>query len=103
MQRYYPSDALTILWESLPTLDINDTDPDIVYDVGLYQITCNQNIPILYQTTVIGNSTTEVGLDMMQIYKALIAARNNVRKAKIRPSVVIEGIFTVTCSTMAQL
>ena len=50
-------------WNPLPTLDINDTDPDILYTVELYLITCGQNIPI-HQTEVAGNNVTEEGVDL---------------------------------------
>ena len=79
-----------ILWNPLPTLDINDTDPDIVYTVELYQITCGQNI-LINRTVVAGTSVTEENLDLMQIFKAVIAARNNVPGARNGPSVEIEG------------
>ena len=79
-----------ILWNPLPTLDINDTDPDIVYTVELYQITCGQNI-LINRTVVAGTSITEENLDLMQIFKAVIAARNNVPGARNGPSVEIEG------------
>ena len=79
------------MWSPLPTLDINDTDPDIVYTVELYQITCSQNIPI-NRTEVAGNNVTEEGVDLMQIYKAVIAARNNVRGARNGPSTETSGI-----------
>ena len=80
------------LWNPLPTLDINNTDPDIVYTVELYLITCGKNIPI-NQTEVAGNNVTEEGIDLMQIYKAVIAARNNVREARNGRSAEMEGIL----------
>ena len=81
---------LTTLWNPLPTLDINDTDPDIVYAVELYQITCGQNI-LIYQREVAGTNVTEEGVDLMQIYKAVIAARNNVRGARNGPIAEMKG------------
>ena len=80
------------MWSPLPTLDINDTDPDIVYTVKLYQITCGQNV-LTYEREVAGNNVTEEGLDLMQIYKAVIAARNNVREARKGPSAETKGII----------
>ena len=76
----------------LPTLDINDTDPDILYTIELYQITCGQNI-LINRTEVAGSNVTEEGLDLMQIYKAVIAARNNVRDARNGPTAEINGII----------
>ena len=80
------------LWNPLPTLDINFTDPDILYTVELYQITCGQEICI-NQTEVAGSNITKEGLDLMQIYKTVIAARNNVRNARNGPSTEIKGIL----------
>ena len=79
------------MWNPLPTLDINDTDPDILYTVELYQITCGQNI-LINRTEVAGSNVTEEGIDLMQIYKAVIAARNNVRDARNGHSVEVKGI-----------
>ena len=62
------------LWSPLPTLDINDTDPDIVYTVELYQTTCGQKV-LTSQTEVAGTDVTEKGLDLMQVYEAVIAAK----------------------------
>ena len=39
-----------------------------------------------------GSNVTEEGLDLMQIYKAVIAARNNVRGARNGPSAEVKGI-----------
>ena len=89
--RDYSEDELTILWNPLPTLDINDTDPDILYTVELYQITCGQNI-LINRTEVAGSNVTEEGLDLMQIYKAVIAARNNVRGARNGSNAQVKGI-----------
>lgn len=94
-QRGYSKDKLTTLWNRLPSLDINDTDPDLLYTVELYQITCGRNV-LINQSLVASNTVTEEGLDLMQIYKAVIAARNNVREARNGPSVEMKG----TCITL---
>ena len=80
------------MWNPLPPLDINDTDPDILYTVELYQITCGQNI-LINRTEVAGSNVTEEDLDLMQIYKAVIAARNNVRGARNGPTAELKGIM----------
>lgn len=90
IQREYSLDTLTVKWDLLPTLDLTDIDPDIVYTVKLFKITCGQNVSIDL-TVVAGNSVTEENLDLMQIYKAVIAASNNVRGARNGPSVEISG------------
>ena len=45
------------------------------------------------QTEVAGTNVTEEGLDLMQIYKAVIAARNNVRGARNGPIAETKGII----------
>ena len=82
--------VLTTQWTSLPTLDINDTDPDIVYSVGLYQITCRQNILLMNSENVIENSISNQ-IDPMGVYRVIIAARNNVDGARNGPSVEMRG------------
>ena len=84
--------VLTTQWNSLPSLDINDTDPDIVYSVELYEITCGQNILLMNRENVTGNRINSI-VDPMQIYKVLIAARNNVAEARNGPSEVMTGII----------
>ena len=66
--RDYSEDELITLWNLLSALDINDTDPDILYTVELYQITCGQNI-LINRMEVAGSNVTEESLDLKQIYK----------------------------------
>ena len=89
MERNSPSDVLITQWNSVPSLDINDTDPDIMYSVELYQITCEQNI-LLMNSSVTGSSTSN-SVDPMQIYRVVVAARNNVEEARNGPSVEMRG------------
>ena len=89
-QRDYPLGSLTTLWDPLPTLDLTDIDPDIVYTVELFKITCGQNVSIS-RKVVAENYASEENLDLMQIYKAVIAAMNNLTEARNGPSVEIRG------------
>ena len=89
-ERNSPSNVLTTQWTSVPSLDINDTDPDIVYSVGLYQITCGQNVLLINSENVAGNSTSNT-VDPTQIYRVVVAARNNVEEARNGPSVEMRG------------
>ena len=91
-QRDYSFNTLTTFWDPLPTLDLNNTDPDIVYTVQLLKMTCGQST-LINQTTVAGSNATVENLDMMQIYKATVAARNNAREARNGKSVIIEGVI----------
>ena len=91
IQRDYYLNVLAILWDPLPTLDLTDIDPDIVYTVELFKIICDQNISISHTVVTESNATIE-NLDFMQIYKVVITARNNVREARNGPRVEIRGI-----------
>ena len=85
------SDTLNIYWDILPSLDINDTNPDIVYSVELYEITCGQNILVSHDI-VFGNNTRK-NIEPLQAYKVVITARNNVERARNGTSVVMRGIL----------
>ena len=81
INRNSSSSLLNTRWSSLPSLDLNDTDPDIVYSVELYKITCGEDI-FMSREDVFVNSTNNT-VDPMQIYKVIITARNNVEGARI--------------------
>ena len=91
-RRNYSSNSLTTLWDPLPTLDLTDVDPDIDYTVKLFMITCSANMS-MDSMVVNGSSATMENLDLMQVYKAVIIARNNVREARNGPSAEMEGIM----------
>ena len=90
--RNYSSNTITTLWDPLPSLDLTDVDPDIVYTVELFKITCGQNTMINHRVVTESNATKE-DLDLMQIYRAVIAARNNVTGARNGPSVEMDGTY----------
>ena len=91
-QRDYSSKAITTEWNALSSLDLTDINPDIMYSVELFMITCGQHVPMGHQD-VTGNSTTDGGLDLMQIYEISISARNNVPHAKNGTSAKIKGTY----------
>ena len=89
INRNSSSSLLTTCWSPLPSLDLNDTaaDPDIVYGVELYKITCGEDI-FMSREDVFVNSTN---VDPMETYKVIITARNNVERAKNGTSVEMRG------------
>ena len=93
IQRNYSSNSLTITWDKLSSLDLTDIDPDILYTIKIFKIMymCGHNVSISHEV-VAGSTITMGNLDLMQIYKAAIAARNNVPGARNGPSVEVEGI-----------
>ena len=76
--RYYSLSALVIAWDPLPSLNLTSIDPDILYTVEFFNNTCGQNI-FISSKVVSTNNATEDNLDLMQIYMAVVAAKNNVR------------------------
>ena len=91
IQRDYTSNLLVALWNPLFSLDITDTNPNIIYTVQVFRITCGQNI-FINETTVAGSNATIEDIDPMETYKAAIFAKNNVRGARNGPSEKTEGI-----------
>ena len=57
MQKDYPSSTLTIIWDPLPTLDLTDIDPDILYTIELFKLTCGQNISTNQRVFAKSNAT----------------------------------------------
>ena len=80
LNRNSSSSLLTTHWSSLPSLDLNDTDPDIVYSVELYKITCSEDIFMSHEDVFVISTNNTV--DPMEIYKVIITARNNVEGAR---------------------
>ena len=80
INRNASSSLLTTRWLSLPSLDLNDTDPDIVYSVELYKITCGEDIFMSHEDVFVNSTNNTV--DSMEIYKVIITAMNNVEGAR---------------------
>ena len=76
-----PSSPTTLesQWDSVFSLDLSDTDPDIVYSFEVYDITCGRNDLIDRKTTV--ENITSITIDPWNIYKAVVTPRNNVYNA----------------------
>ena len=99
-ERNSSSSLLTTRWSSLPSLDLNDTDPDIVYSVELYKITCGEDIFMSHEDVFVNSTNNTV--DLLEIYKVIITARNNVEGAKNGTSVEMRGEwchmqYSITC------
>ena len=43
-KRNYSSGILATSWDPLPTIDITSRDPDIIYHVAIFKITCGQSV-----------------------------------------------------------
>ena len=75
-ERNYSSGVLTTFWDPLPTLDITDRDPDIIYRVQIFKTTCGESV--LMSDENVTESITSNYLSLMEIYTAAITPRNNV-------------------------
>ena len=80
-ERSYSSGILTTFWDPLPTLDITDRDPDIIYRVQIFKIIsgCRQSVLLSDENvteSITSNSLSP--LELMEIYSAVITPRNNV-------------------------
>ena len=81
--------TLTMFWDPLPTLDITGKDPDIIYHVEIFKITCGQSI--LISDEDVAESITNNTLNLMEIYRAVVTPINNVPRYINGPSVVMQG------------
>ena len=91
-ERNYYSNTLTTLWDPLPSLDLTGINPDIIYTVEIFEITCDRNISRSLRVASVNRATME-SLDLMQIYKAVISAKNNVTDARNGLGKEMEGIL----------
>ena len=85
------STILTAHWDSVFSLDLNDTEPDIVYEFEVYDITCGRN-DLIHNNTVMANSTSNT-IDPTQLYKVVVAARNNVANAVKGTGADVSGMW----------
>ena len=91
-ERNYSSGILTTFWEPLPTVDITDRDPDIIYCVQIFKSTCGQSILMSDENvteSITSNSLSP--LELMEIYSAVITPRNNVSKYIDGPKKEMKG------------
>ena len=88
-KRNHSSGILTTFWDPLPTLDITDRDPDIIYHVEIFKTTYGQNV--LMSDENVTESISNNSLDLMKIYTAIVTPRNNVPEYIDGPSVVMQG------------
>lgn len=88
-KRKYSIDILTTSWEPLPTLDITDRDPDIIYHVEICKTTCGQRVPMSNENVT--ESSVNNTLDLMEIYRTTVTPRNNVPGYINGHSVAMQG------------
>ena len=90
-KRNYSSGAHLITdWDPLPSLDLTNTEPDIVYRVQWRRVTCGQNVS-MGEETVTGTHTSRIVHQPYDIYEVVITPRNNVTSARYGESAVMRG------------
>ena len=77
-------------WDPVPSLDLTNADPDIVYRVQWWNVTCGQNVS-MGEETVNGSNTSYAIHQPHEIYEVIITSRNNVPSARDGGSTVMRG------------
>lgn len=72
----------TLIWTPPFTLDLTGVDPDIIYCVEVYNITCGRRDLIISDCNVTEPSYTLNGTEAGDIYEYIVTPRSNVEGAK---------------------
>ena len=80
-----------LTWVPPPSLDLSDIDPDIVYCVEVYNITCGRRDLIISDCSVTEPSFTSGVIMDGYIYEYTITPRSNVVGARNGTSLTLEG------------
>ena len=83
----------TYTWDPPFSLDLTDTDPDIVYCVEVYNITCGGTVPVCLDCNVEGSQWMACLRDLAFIYKVVVTPRSNAVHAMNGTMSAIEGIL----------
>ena len=86
-----------ITWEAPFSLDLTDIDPDIVYCVEVYNITCGERGFILGECSLIDLTYDYSGIDSAFIYEIAITPKSNVNGADNGTKSIIKGSQTYAC------
>ena len=85
--------STTITWDPPFSLNLTDIDPDIVYCVEVYNITCGRRDLIISDCNVIEPSYTSDALYEGFLYNLIVTPRSNVDSAQNGTSSIITGIY----------
>ena len=87
----------TINWEPPFSLDLTGVDPDIVYCVEVYNITCGVDDLVVGDCNVTEARYVDNGLQQGHIYRITITPRSNVQGVQNGTYSTKEGIIMKTC------
>ena len=80
--RRLPSNQVLFSWTPPPTLDLTDVDPDIIYGIEVYNITCGSHDLLSHNYNLATSFYGDALLDPDYVYKVVIIPRSNVHGAK---------------------
>ena len=86
-------DSSTITWDPPFSLDLTGVDPDIVYCVEVYNVTCGVNDLMVCDCNVTGPCFVDSSLQRGCIYRITITPRSNGQDAQNGTSNSKEGIL----------
>ena len=84
--------ASILSWEAPFSLDLSGVDPDIVYCVEVYSITCGRSL-LISECDVIETSYTYDALLPGYIYEYTVTPRSNVEGASNGTSLTVSGVL----------
>ena len=84
----------TIIWEAPFSLDPTDVDPDIIYSLEVYNITCGVDDLVVDDCNVTEAHYVDNRLQQGHIYCITITPRSNVQDAINGTLSTREGIYT---------
>ena len=82
----------TLSWEPPCFLDLTGVDPDIVYCVEVYNITCGRSL-LISECNVMENSYTNDALHPGYIYEYTVTPRSNVEGARNGTNLTVMGVL----------
>ena len=85
--------ASILSWEPPFSLDLSGVDPDIVYCVEVYNITCGRSLLISECDDVMETSYTNDALLPGYIYEYTVTPRSNVEGASNGISLTVSGVL----------
>ena len=84
--------ALAITWKAPFSLNLTNFDPNIIFCVEVYNITCGVDVPVVGDCNVTEPSYEDNRLLQGNIYRIIITARSNGLNAQNGTSKTKEGM-----------
>ena len=88
----------TLSWEAPFSLNLTGVDPDIVYCVEVYNITCGRSL-LISECDVVETNYTNDALLPGQIFEYTITPRSNVEGASNGISINVTGLWLKMINT----